>query len=145
ATLLPGGYVALGVLAIAAVPRLIDAVAPKSQLLHVPVIGLIAVLVPAVTLLGTDVVWATAGLPRPSPAFGLALASLVVAGAAYAYLLWVRRSPPEHPRRWSLYAGAVALLLTVVTGVQGLDLGVVVACAGAALATYVYLHRAADP
>jgi hypothetical protein len=145
ATLLSGGYVALGVLAMAAIPRLIDAVAPKSQLLHAPVIGLIAVVVPVVTLLGTDVVWATAGLPRPSPALGLALAALVVTGAAYAYLLWVRQAPPKHPRRWALHAGLSGLALTVVTGVEGLDLGVVVACAGAAAATYVYLHRRADP
>jgi hypothetical protein len=145
ATLLPGGYVALGALALAVIPRALDRVAPSSRLLHVPVIGVIAVLVPVITLLGTDVVWATAGLPRPSPALGLALAAVVVAGAAYAYLLWVRKAPPRHPRRWAVYAGASGLLLTVVTGVQGLDLGVVVACAGAAVATYIYLHRRADP
>jgi hypothetical protein len=145
ATLLPGLLVAAGVLAMGAVPRALDALWPRAHLAHLPAIALIAVVVPVVTLLGADVVWATAGLPRPSPAFGLALAAVIVAGAAYAYLLWVRKAPPAHPLRWTAYAGASGLALLLLTGAQGLDLGLVVALGGVSAATWIYLDRAAEP
>jgi hypothetical protein len=54
-----------------------------------------------VGLLGFNVVWASIGLGRPSPAIGLLIAGLLVTGMAYAYLRWLREPEPAHPRLWA--------------------------------------------
>jgi hypothetical protein len=143
ATLVPGGYVALVVVALAALPLLLDSKLPNARIVHVPLVALIAVVVPAVTLLGADVVWATAGLPRPPAAAGLLIAAALVAGTAYAYLRWIREAPPSHPELWAGYAAAAGLGLTAVT--HGLGVGLGLAALGAGVATLIYLARRAEP
>jgi hypothetical protein len=146
ATMLRWGYVVAGVELLAGVPWLFDGLARRWRPAHVALITPVAVVVPIVALLGFDVLWASARLPRPSPAWGLVVAGIVVAGVAYAYLRWLGKPPPPHHWLWASYGALGAIALAALTG-QGqtpeLKLGVTALAAG--LATWVYLQRAMGP
>jgi hypothetical protein len=145
ATMLRWGYVAAGVLVLAGVPSLLDSLARRSRTVHVAAITPVAVIAPVVALLGVDVLWSSARLPRLSPAFGLAVAGVVVVAVAYAYLRWVGRPAPPHHRVWALYAVVLALALAALTSghVPGLGLTLVALAVGGA--TWIYLRRVVGP
>jgi hypothetical protein len=145
ATMLRWYYVAAGVLALAAVPWLLDALTRRSRVVHVVALTPVAVVVPVVTLLGVDVLWASAGLPRPAPAFGLAVAGILVAGVAYTYLRWVGSPPPPRHPVWAAYAAVAALALAVLTGQDVPAVGLILTALAAGAATWIYLQQPVGP
>jgi hypothetical protein len=145
ATMLRWGYVAAGALLLAGVPALLDTLARRSRFVHVVAIAPVAVVVPVMALLGVDVLWSSARLPRPSPAFGLVVAGAVVTGVAYAYLRWIGKPPPPQHGPWALYAGVAALALAALTGQDLPELKLGLTAAAAAVAVWLYLRRAVGP
>src|SRR3954451_11819473 len=109
ATMVRWGYVAAALLLLAAVPRLLNLAPRPPRIGQVLTIAPVAVVVPVVALLGVDVLWSSASLPRPAPAVGLGIAGVVIAGVASVYLLWVGKAPPRRHRLWSMYAAGAAL------------------------------------
>jgi len=104
--------------------------AKRSRAAHIAATAPVAIAVPVLVLLGVDVVWSSAGLPRPSPAVGLVLAGIIVAAAAYAYLCWVGKQAPSHHERWAAWAGGSAVLLAGITGQAPLQLIATAAATG---------------
>jgi hypothetical protein len=145
ATMLRWQYVAVGVLLLAGVPWVLASLARRSRLVHLAAITPVAVAVPIVALLGFDVLWSSAGLPRPSPAFGLLVAAIVVTGVAYSYLRWAGESLPPHPVRWALYGVVSALALTALTGQHLPDYRLILTASAAGATTWIYLQRAVGP
>jgi len=141
ATMLRWGYVAAGLLVLAALPPLVSSLAPRTRVLHDIVVTPVAILVPVIGLLGADVLWAAAGLPRPAPALGLVLAGAVVTGLAYCYLRWVGKPPPPHHQRWALFAGIAGLGLAALTGQDAPELKLILVAAAVGVATLLYLRR----
>ena len=140
-TMLRWVYVAVGVLLLAVVPVLLDGLAKRSRLVHLAAITPVAVVVPVVALLGFDVLWSWARLPRPLPAIGLVIAGAVVAAMTYTYLRWVGRPAPPHHRLWALYAAVVALALLALTSHEPPDLRSTLIAAAAGAATWLYLQQ----
>src|SRR5205807_9138329 len=97
-----------------------------------------------VTLHGVDVVWSSAGLPRPSPAIGLVIASIVVAAVGYAYLWWVGKTPPSHHERWAAWAAVSGVLLAWVTAGH-VPFKLIVTAIAAGVAVWGYLLREGGP
>jgi hypothetical protein len=145
ATMLHWRYVAAGVLLLAVVPWLLDSLARRWRPVHVAAVTPVAVVVPVVTLLGVDVLWASARLPHLPPAFGLAVAGVVVAGVAYVYLGWVGKKPPAHHRLWALYGVLAAIALAALTGQDALESKVILTASAVGGATWIYLQRAVGP
>ena len=115
--------------------------ASSSRAAHIAATAPVAVAVPVLVLLGVDVVWSSAGLPRPSPAVGLVLAGIVVAAAAYAYLCWVGKQAPSHHERWAAWAGGSGVLLAGITAGQA-PLQLIATAVATGIAVWVYLLRA---
>lgn len=118
--------------------------AGRSRIAHVAATAPTAIAVPVLALLGVDVVWSSAGLPRPSPALGLVFAGIVVSAVAYAYLWWVGKTPPSHHERWAGWAAASAVLLALLTAGH-VPLKLIVTAVAIGIAVWVYLLRTAGP
>ena len=144
ATMLRWQYVAIAVVVLAAVPRLLGR-RLHVRAVQVPVLTVLTIVVPVVALLGFDLLWAWARLPRPAPAVGLVIAGVVVAAVAYGYLRWVGDAPPPRHGLWSLYATLVALALTALTGQDLSEPKLFAVAVAAGVATWIYLGRAAGP
>jgi hypothetical protein len=144
ATMVRGWIVALAVLTAAAWPWLLGAPASRHRAVQAVAVAPGAVLVPVTALLGVDVLWSWARLPRPSAAVGLAIAALVVCAVAYAYLRWVGKPTVPHHGLWSAAAGLAAIGLAALTG-QTLIGPLWLAAAATVVATWMYLGRAAGP
>ena len=104
----------------------------------------VSVLVLLLGLLGFNVVWAAAGLPRPGAAAGLAIAGVVVGATAYIYLRWVGTPVTTHRVRWSVLATLAPIALYVVTQRDWSWSTVVVALA-IGVSTWVFLAYEAGP
>ncbi|HET7050423.1 MAG TPA: hypothetical protein VFI54_19325 [Solirubrobacteraceae bacterium] len=122
----------------------IDGVAGRSRTAHVAATAPTAIAVPVLTLLGVDVAWSSAGLPRPSPAIGLVIAGIVVAAVGYAYLWWVGKKPPSHHERWAAWAAVSGVLLAWVTAGH-VPFKLIVTAIAAGVAVWVYLLREGGP
>jgi hypothetical protein len=145
ATMLRWFYVAVGVLVLAGLPWVFDRLGNARRWARVPAVTLSTVLVSVVSLLGVDVLWSSAGLPRPSPAVGLALAGVVVGGVAYAYLRWIGKQPPSHHERWAASGCLAALVLVFLTSGDLPSIALVVVAAVAGVAVWLYLRRPVGP
>jgi hypothetical protein len=145
ATMLWFGFVVAGVLVLALVPAVLDTIARRSRLVHVVALAPVAVVVPVVGLLGVDVLWASAHLPRPHPAIGLVIAGIVVFAVAYGYLRWVDKPPPPKHRMWAAYAFVVAVALLALTSGEAPEVKLLITAAAAGVATLIYLERAVGP
>jgi hypothetical protein len=146
ATMLLWGYVAAGVVVLAVVPWALGGLARRSRPLHVLLVTPVAVAVSILGLLGFDVLWAAARIPRPSPAVGLVVAGFVVAWIAYGYLRWVGKPGPPHHWLWAVYCVLAAVGLAALTG-QGrtLEPKLVFTAAATGVAIWVYLGQEAGP
>jgi hypothetical protein len=145
ATMLRWYFVAAGVLALAGLPWVVDRLGRGRAWARIPAVTLSTVVVSILALLGADVLWASAGLGRPSPAAGLVVAGVVVAGVAYAYLRWLGKAPPRHHEAWAASESVVALALVVLTGGGLPQIGLVVTGVAAGFAVWLYLDRPVGP
>jgi hypothetical protein len=145
ATMLYWAYVAAGAFALAVWPLLLDDIARRSRPFHVAAVTPAAILAPVLALLGVDVLWSSAGLPRPSPGAGLAAAGIVVSAVAYGYLRWVGKAPPPHHRLWALYCILAALALVALTAKEVPEVKLVATACVVGLAVWLYLARGAGP
>lgn len=118
--------------------------ASRSRPAHIAGTAPIAIAVPVFALLGVDVVWSSAGLPRPSPAVGLVFAGAIVAAVAYAYMWWVCKPPPPHHERWAGWATISAVALASITAGH-VPFALIVTAVGTGVAVWVYLLRQAGP
>ena len=145
ATMLRWGYVAAGVLLLAGVPLLLDGLVRRWRAVHLVVITPGTIVVPVVTLLGVDVLWASARIPRASPAFGLRGGRRRGGRSRVCLPALVGKKPPPHPRVWALYGVVAALALAALTGQEMPELRLILTALAAGLAAWLYLQRAAGP
>ena len=144
ATMLRWGYVGAGVVLLAAIPAGLYRLIGRGHLLHVLIVVPVAVLVPVLGLLAFDVLWAWAGLERPAPAVGIAVAGAVVAATAYSYLRWLGEPAVPHSEGWAAFACVAAVALAAITG-QRIPWQLVATALCVAVATWVYLRWVAGP
>jgi hypothetical protein len=141
ATMVSWLYVGLGVLLLAGWPLSIGLLPIRLRVLQLVGIGPVALLVPLLALLGTDVLWSSAGLPRPSPAAGLAIAAVVVTAVAEFYLRWIGREPPPRHWLWAAYSVVAGIALAVLTSQDLPALGLVATAIFVGIALGLYLER----
>jgi hypothetical protein len=137
--------VALAVPVLALVPIGLERLPRSWRPAHTFALTVVTVVVSLMALLGIDVIWASIGLPRPGPVYGLVIAGFVMGPVAYGYLRWVGKEPPRNVAGWALFAAIAGLALRFAMSGEApsLELVAVATCVG--IAAWLYLRQSAGP